>query len=209
MLPSDVPDQISLQMRINVSGSLHEYAKDFAAAGPGAISIDPACYDLKQGSYGKGDYIPIVRLDHGGISFEVAHWGVGGPGQAVEYFRECSGQSLGYPALIPASFVEIMGRGDAVRLTDYDGKNLYLAAMYFQSSRGAPISVVPLIRGAGPDIAPYSDLQPLLIPIQALPRSGIRAFIDPQDGAPHLRRASLAGTIKIENVSAAILIGMP
>jgi hypothetical protein len=189
--------QIPFQMRINIAASVHDFAKDFEPVGPDAILIDPAYIALAPGCFGPGDVVPIVRSDLR-ITFETARWGLGKQSIPVEYYRRCSGQSLGYPALIPASSIELTDRaGRTVRLTDTKGENLYVGCQYFQVSRGSPISVAPLVREAGPDIVPYSDLQPLLLPIRMFPRSGILAFIDPQDGAMHLRRASLGGAIAV------------
>jgi hypothetical protein len=192
--------QTPIKMRINIAAPVHDFANDFAPAGTDAIMIAPAYFALTEGSYGPGDVVPIVRSDLR-ITFELAHWGYGRQDRPMEYFGRCTGQRLGYPALIPASSIDVIDRaGQPVRFTGAKGENLYVGCQYFQVSRGAPISVVPLFREAGPDIAPYSDLQPLLLPIHTPLKSGILAFIDPQDGAMHLRRSSPAGTIKMETL---------
>lgn len=149
------------------------------------------------GTFSRGGSLPIIRLDHGRISFGTAHWGFSRPAQPIEYLRQCSGQSLGYPALIPACSIDIEAGGTTIRLTSATSEHLYIGTMYFQAGRGAQISAVPLVKESGPDVAPYSKLQPLLIPVRALPRSGLLDFISPH-GAPHLRRPSAAGTLNIQ-----------
>jgi hypothetical protein len=183
-------DQSPLHMQIFVERSLDEFSKDFLATGPDTVSIAPGTVFTAPASLGPNAMVPLIRAAHGRALFERGKWGHHRADGPVEHFRRCTGQSLGYPCLIPASAIDLTGRGGTVRVTDPDGGNLYVGAIYFQQAPGASISVVPLYCEAGPDIAPYSPWQPLLMPVSALPRSGVLAFLDPQDGALHLRRGS-------------------
>jgi hypothetical protein len=194
----DELNHIMMGMRIRVETPLSSFTSDFALAGPGAIWTSPSCESITlPGSFGPTDALPIARADNGRIVFEAAAWGHGRQDASTQYWERCAGQSLGYPGLIPASSLEISSFAGHFRVSSLAESNLYVACRYVQDRRGAPIRAVILAKKAGTDMAPICSWEPLLIPVHALPNPGVLDFLSPQ-GAPHLRRSSPVGSLRIE-----------
>jgi hypothetical protein len=172
--------------------------RDWSPAGPHAIRFEPEAVSLldRRIIAGPGDFVPVIRADHGQAVVSVAHWGRRQAIGVQEYFRPCSGQTLGYPCLIPTKEVLLTSGREPLSLRMRDRVRMYIGCMYFQPGRGAPIDVVPLFLPAGPDVSGSGDFQPLLIPVSALPRPGIWDFITPY-GAPHLRKPLPEGSLVV------------
>lgn len=175
---------------------------DWSSAGAERVYVDPDADALMDGDLemAPGNLVPVIRADHGRALASVGRWGRIPQDGATEYFRRCTGQSLGYPGLIPATEIILETESDPISIKLRDPGRMYIGCMYFQPARGALIHVVPLYLAAGPDIADYSVFQPLLIPVNALPRPGIWDFISPY-GARHLRKPSEAGTLLVEQAN--------
>lgn len=184
------------QMRVYLDRSIQEVAREFGDT-PEAATVTPRVADLALGGvYGPDGIVPIIKPAYGRFSFETAKWGYR-RGDGVKHFELCTGQTLGYPVLVPATSIEIEDRDGPVRLTDAHGGILYVGCMGFEPPTHATTYFIPLVLEAGPDIEPYSDWQPLLIPVQAIPKPGVEAFLS-SEGAGHLRKPSDAGSISVE-----------
>lgn len=185
----------SLEMQIKVSHAITDFVGDFVTDRPESILIRNQHSPII-GAYRPGTTVPIVLTANGRSCFDFGDWGFSKSGEQLEYFRKCVGQSLGYPALIPASSIELSLPNRTLRVTSACEERLYVGATYFQVGTGARISVVPLYVDAGPDLSPFTRWQPLLIPIHSIPRSGILDFISEQ-GAAHLRRPSARNSLAV------------
>jgi hypothetical protein len=195
---SDTSDSNCL-FSIKLASSAAELLDDWSTAGPAAIDCELDADLLMNGNFGAGpnSAVPIIRADHGRALLSVAHWGRNHPISPPEYFRLCVGQTLGYPGLIPATEVITKTELGPISVRPRERGHMYIGCIYFQASWGAPIDVVPLFLPAGPDISGHADFQPLLIPVDVLPRPGIWDFISPS-GAPHLRKPLREGSLIVQ-----------
>lgn len=123
-----------------------------------------------------GNQVPFIYMRRGSIHFGSAKWGIDGrDGAGPLTVQNAAGRSVGYPGLVPATFVDmalapkVTGAQEVVQLRSALGESLYIGCTYRPNSAGDAQTMAPLVCTAGRDIAPYSDWQPLLIRITGAP----------------------------------------
>jgi len=175
-------DQHLCQFRIGLEvpvadTSLNFFVPGHAQLGHPRVSVSEYCQGLKPPAlFIPGDDIPLIYVRQGIVQFGKAKWGMVSPsGCAPVILRKAERRSLGFPAMIPASYIDLVaieggGQPMAVRLRPRDpSQHLYLGCAFIGNMAGDAQGVIPLICRAGGDIAPFADWQPLLIGIQRCP----------------------------------------
>lgn len=192
-------EQPKMRIYFNCPFPPSHYVKDLSPAGPDSTFL--RCPDLPFGdNLQPGKRLPIVRAMHGYAAIEGATYGRAYRNGDFEILRFCRGQTLGYPCCIPVSSLVIEVGGRCIEVRDSMDGNLWVAAVYHVVTEGSAISVVPLLTEAGPDLQSLGSVQPIIIPVDAIPRPGIWDFTSPY-GAFHLRRPSPEGTLAVQELA--------
>jgi hypothetical protein len=115
---------------------------------------------------------------------------------------------LGFPALIPASYVDLaLGAEHPARTTHFlrirptGAENFYVGCRYSNDRLANAQTVTMLALEAGPDLVPHVNWQPLFILVAAVPMLMNFDFLIGRDRG-RLQRPSPPGSIKAEIVSA-------
>jgi hypothetical protein len=209
-------DQHLLQLRIGIERPIPQFARDFFIPGQPqrglplvTLSAEADKWPAPSTLASRGT-VPLIHLRRGVIRFATAKWGAKTPdGDTTDLFRRAERRTLGFPALIPASFVDIalgphhpVGDTHFLRVrSDSEAKNLYLGCTYTNDRLADAQTVKVLVLEAGPDFAPYVDWQPLLISVAAVPMLMNFDFLLGRDKG-RLQRPSPSRSVKAEIVSA-------
>jgi hypothetical protein len=154
-----------------------------------------------------GSAVPFVYTRNSYVQFGVAHWGPDRPtGKNSDYFRNAETRGLGFAGMIPASFVDLAVDPEnaadgaiTVRLRPTLGDTLFIGCKYLANNLNEAASVTMLVSEPGPDIAPYADWQPIIIPVSLMPRTANSDFLFGRDRG-RLQVPSAQGLVKIERL---------
>jgi len=154
-----------------------------------------------------GSNVPFVYSRNSYAQFGVAHWGPNRPtGKNCDHFRNAETRALGFAGMIPASFVDLAVDPEsaadgtiAVRLRPTLGDTLFIGCKYVTNNLNEAVSVTMLVSEPGPDIAPYADWQPIIIPVSFVPRIANSDFIFGRDRG-RLQVPSAQGLVKAERI---------
>jgi hypothetical protein len=216
MLSFELPrDQHLVTAGIGFENSLLDCSKAFISPGQtlvghprGKVSGNYKAFPVPNYA-SPGGTVPVIYWSSGFTRFEVVKWGIEDRSlRTVDYLRQVRLQSsIGFPAIIPASFVDIGpsekpadGDSGAVRLRPRQGEYLYIACAYRTDERSTAAAVSLLACEPGPDIKAYVNWQPILIPI--LDNLSLRNF---DFITPHNNRQFVApspqGTLLVERLT--------
>ena len=154
-----------------------------------------------------GSYVPFVYGRSGYVQFSVAKWEPEKPtGKNTDHFRSAEPRSLGFPGMIPASFIDLAldpedGEDDAiaVRLRSAVGDALFIGCRFAPNDLNNAVTLTVLVSEPGPDIAPYTDWQPVIIPVSFMPTTANSDFIFRRDHG-RLQVPSPWGSLKVEKL---------
>jgi hypothetical protein len=194
--------------RIGIEQPMANFKEDFETIFPLRTRMMPDFLDLSNdGHLDWGTTVPIIYGHRNNIHFTTTHWGRHEMSKDHwEYVRKCEQIGIGRPALIPATYFDIIFESAqedgsiAARLRGTGGRNLYVGAMYWVTPENVLFAVTPLIVEAGPDVARYSDWQPLLIPTTGPPlasKPGVEMFLS-TDSSIAFQRPSLRWSVNVE-----------
>lgn len=209
------PQQHQYQIRIGIDQPISEMSRSFfvhgeARIGLPRVSIGEFCADLLVPSqFLVGDKVPLIYLRRGMIHFGSARWGaINRDGEDVAV-QKVDGRSVGYPALIPATYIDLAiesGSSDkapqAMRLRSGAGPHLFIGCAFRNDAYGDAQTVTPLVCHAGPDIRRHIEWQPVLIPIAGPPTREHFDFLARRNHS-RLLSPSASRAIKAEIISLA------
>lgn len=208
-------DQHHFAIRIGIERPVTDMVRNFFIPGQARlhlprVSVGDFCTALAVPAYFlSGDKVPVIYMRRGSVHFGSAKWGIEDRyGANPISVQKAERRSLGYPALIPATSIDMAlepqdaGKPEALRLRPAFGETLYIGCTYRGNPAGDAETVAPLVCGAGDDIAPYADWQPLLIRIAGAPRQGHFDFLLRRDHG-RLQVPSESRTVKTEVISLA------
>jgi hypothetical protein len=196
MFPYDLSrDQNLLHASLGFERPMVEATKNFSVPGevrhniprltvaPEYEAFHIPCYAFRE------HLVPVIYMRSGYAKFGLAEWGKKNPScEAVEYFRKCERRALGFPAVIPASFVDLFTdptktENDVigVRLRALNGGLLYIGCTFLPDELNNAKSVALLVREPNENVAPYINWQPLFIPIVGGPSRESFDFISRHD----------------------------
>jgi len=209
-------DQHHFAIRIGIERPVTNMVRNFCIPGEARlhlprVSVGDFCTALAVPAYFlSGDKVPIIYMRRGSAHFGSAKWGIEDSyGATPISVQKAEGRSLGYPALIPATFIDMAlepqdaGKPEALRLRPAFGETLYIGCTYRGNSAGDAETVVPLVCGAGVNIAPNADWQPLLIRIAGAPCQSHFDFLLRRNHG-RLQVPSEWGTVTTEIISLAV-----
>jgi hypothetical protein len=192
MFNYDLPkDQDRLHARICLEVSTSEITKRFVTQGEAYANrprptFTPEFRQLTVPLLAEGgSKVPVVHARSGYVEFGVAEWGLPITAGELELFRKAERRSIGWPGLIPASFIEMAtttadakGRSTLLRIGPH---TMFIGCVVYPDQLGRARYVVPLIREAGRYVAPYTDWEMLLVPIFSSPEPNNFRFILRED----------------------------
>lgn len=177
-----LPDQNHYQIRIGIEWPITEMLRCFfvhgqARLGLPRVTVGEFCTSLTPpAQFLAGDEVPLIYLRRGLVHFGSARWGAIAPDGGHINVQQADGRSVGYPALIPATFVDLAlsvaapsEAPTAVRLRSGAGVPLFIASAFKNDTFGNAQTVFPIVCNAGDDIARYIEWQPVLLPIAGPP----------------------------------------
>jgi hypothetical protein len=208
-------DQHRFAIRIGIERPVTDMVRNFFVPGEARlhlprVTVGDFCNALPVPTHFlSGDRVPLIYMRRGSAHFGSAKWGIEDRyGANPMSVQKAEGRSLGYPALIPATSIDMAlerqdaGKPKALRLRPVFGETLYIGCTYRGNSAGDAETVAPLVCGAGADIAPYADWQPLLIQIAGAPRQSHFDFLM-RRGNGRLQGPSESRTIETQVISLA------
>jgi hypothetical protein len=208
-------DQHHFAIRIGIERPITDMVRNFSIRGEARLHLPRVSVGDFSASLAvpaiflPGDQVPVIYMRRGSVHFGSAKWGIGGRnGADPQTVQNAEGRSLGYPGLVPATYVdmalahEAVGRQEILRLRPAPGESLYIGCTYQPNNAGDAQTMAPLVCGAGGDIAPYADWQPLLIRIAGAPRQGHFDFLLRRHHG-RLKAPSEARTVMTEVISLA------
>jgi hypothetical protein len=209
-------DQHHFAIRIGIERPINEMVRNFFVPGEARLHLprvsigDFSAALTPPATFLAGDKVPFIYMRRGSVHFGSAEWGIDGHnGADLMTVQKAEGRSLGYPGLVPATFVDIAlasqttGTKEILRLHPPSGENLYVGCTYRPNSAGDAQMMVPLVCGSGRDIEPYADWQPLLIRIAGAPCRSHFDFLLRRDHG-RLQVPSEFRTVTTEIISSAV-----
>jgi hypothetical protein len=192
MFNYDLPqDQNRLHVRIGLEVSTSEITRRFVTQGEAYANrprpaFTPEFTQLTVPLLAeRGSKLPVVHARSGYVEFGVAEWGLPLTTGEVEFFRKAERRSIGWPGLIPASFIEMAtataeatGPSSLLRVGSH---TMFIGCVVYPDQFGHARYVVPLVREAGRYIAPYADWEMLLVRIFSTPEPNNFSFILRED----------------------------
>ena len=214
MFNYDFPrDQDLCQLRIGLDTSIIDVSRHFfipgkAQLGLPRVTVGSFCAALATPAwFTAGDVVPLIYTRRGIVHFGKAKWGTSNrSGDLAVTLKKAERRSLGFPAIIPASFIDMMGTDDAgvsrvVRLRSRKRHcHLFIGCTYSNNRLADAETVTPLICEAGEDVAPFLDWQPFLIAVKPYPTQENFAFLHRKDNG-NLQAPLPQGSLDVEGVS--------
>jgi hypothetical protein len=214
MFDYDLPrDQKLLHASIGLERPMVETTKNFGVPGEARFNIPRLTVNQEYEALpiphyaSLGSTVPVIYMRSGYAKFGLAKWGNKSPSrETIDYFKKCERRALGFPALIPASFVDLFADGTTtedgaigVRLRALDGGPLYIGCTFLPSELNNAKSVAMLVRVPNENVAPYVNWQPLFIPIFGAPTLENFDFISRRDNG-RLQVPSMPVPVTVETL---------
>jgi hypothetical protein len=204
------PDELAaMQFRFSAEFDPKKYIASFPTAGPEIPrhhrTVHPNFLQSPLGTLAPGA-MRTVRSSSHGLEFDVSRWGTMEPNRQnmLQYVR--GGRlAVGYPCIIPVSHFDFISRPNPksdvpsyIRVSDTGRRCLSVAGLYCPlNSEPLSASFKPLVVRAGPDLLPYIDWQPLIIP------TGSEFTYLFMSNKERLQLPSLQRSLRVENIGAA------
>jgi len=142
-------DQHRFAIRINIERPVTDMVRNFFVPGEARlhlprVTVGDFCNALAVPTHFlSGDRVPLIYMRRGSAHFGSARWGIEDRyGANPMSVQKAEGRSLGYPALIPATSIDMAlepqdaGEHKALRLRPVFGETLYIGCTYRGNSAG-------------------------------------------------------------------------